>query len=354
MCSESTAKFKAGLPRAHLRYGTLRLMSRLRGGCWSSNAFLGRSINAILLSPRTRTTTMHIRYGYEIELVCDQQTPLVTMLDVHPSRRSDVTQPDDMLVTGLLTNEIIESTDIYLDQFGNICRRILAPAEGVLLAGNGVLHDSGFADPQQPGADVLPPEKLPSETLTFLLGSRYCDTDMLATKAWARFGDIAGGWHKVQAICDHVNTLIRFSYGQAPNLRTATEAIEEGTGVCRDFAHIAITFCRCLNIPAKYCTGYLGDIGVPADGHPMDFSAWFEVYLDDSWWTFDARNNTPRIGRILIARGRDATDVPFINSFGAHQLKRFDIVTEEVSGSRYPITSQDRRDHWGGEAEQMA
>ncbi len=297
---------------------------------------------------QSQETQMHIRYGYEIELICDQETPLVTMLDVHPSRRNDVTMPDDMQVKGFLTNGLVDSSNVYLDQFGNICRRVLAPAGGIVLACSGVVHDSGFPDPQSPDADVLPPEKLPAETLAYLLGSRYCDTDLLLTKAWARFGDIAGGWHKVQAVCDHVNALIRFSYGQAPNLRTATEAITEGSGVCRDFAHIAITFCRCLNIPARYCTGYLGDIGVPADQHPMDFSAWFEVYLDDEWRTFDARFNTPRIGRILIARGRDAVDVPIINSFGAHQLRRFDIVAEEISGARYPLSSHDRRDHWTG------
>ncbi len=297
---------------------------------------------------------MHIRYGYEIELACDQPTPLVTMLDVHPSRRSDVTEPDDMQATALHGDGVVDSADIYIDQFGSICRRIVAPGGGVLLSGSGIIHDSGFPDPQQPGADVLPPDKLPADTLMYLLGSRYCDTDMLADMAWARFGKIDGGWSKVQAICDHVHTLIRFSFGQAPNLRTATEAIREGSGVCRDFTHIAITFCRCLNIPARYCTGYLGDIGVPKDPHPMDFSAWFEVYLDDEWWTFDARHNTPRIGRILIARGRDATDVPIINSFGAHRLTRFDIITEEISGARYPLTSHDRREHWGGGTEQMS
>ncbi len=291
---------------------------------------------------------MHIRYGYEIELVCDQPTPLVTMLDVHPSRRSDVTAPDDMLVTSLGTGDNVDSSALYLDQFGNICRRILAPADGILLAGSGVIHDSGFPDPQELKADVLPPDKLPAETLAYLLGSRYCDTDLLSTKAWARFGEISGGWNRVQAVCDHVNSLIRFSYGQDPNLRTATEAITEGSGVCRDFAHIAITFCRCLNIPARYCTGYLGDIGVPEDGLPMDFSAWFEVYLDDSWWTFDARHNAPRIGRILIARGRDATDVAMLNSFGLHTLRRFDVVTEVVAGARYPLNSNDRREHWSG------
>lgn len=296
---------------------------------------------------------MHIRYGYEIELTCDQETPLVTMLDVHPSRRGDVTMPDDMQVTGLTAINPIDATTTYLDQFGNICRRIVAPAGGVRLTGSGVMHDSGFPDPQQPDADVLPPEMLPADTLTYLLGSRYCDTDAHLTKVWSRFGNVVGGWSKVQAVCDHVHSLIRFSYGQAPNLRTATEAIDEGSGVCRDFAHIAITFCRCLNIPARYCTGYLGDIGVPPDRNPMDFSAWFEAYLDDQWCIFDARFNTPRIGRILIAHGRDAVDVPIINSFGAHQLRRFDIVAEEIIGDRYPLSSHDRRDHWSGGVEAL-
>jgi transglutaminase-like putative cysteine protease len=293
---------------------------------------------------------MHIRYGYDIELICDHPTPLVTLLDVHPSRRNDVTVPDDMVVTSLVTNNVIDSSSIYLDQFGNICRRMLAPSGGIRLAGSGIVHDAGFPDAQEPNADVLPPDRLPAETLVYLLGSRYCDTDLHATRTWARFGHITGGWNKVQAVCDYVHTLIRFSYGQAPNLRTATEAIAEGSGVCRDFTHIAITLCRCLNIPARYCTGYLGDIGVPLDGYPMDFSAWFEVYLDDTWWTFDARHNTRRIGRILIARGRDATDVAMLNSFGTHSLSRFDILTEEVAGARYPLNSNDRRDHWSSSA----
>ena len=289
---------------------------------------------------------MHIRYGYKIEVVCEQSIPLITMLDIHPGRRSDVTQPDDMVAIAIANDCAVDTSEIYQDQFGNICRRVMAPAGGVILEAEGIVHDSGFVDVQHPGAMDLPPEELPSETLVFLLGSRYCETDRLASHSWAMFGGIVGGWEKVQAVCDYVHHHIRFDYGLARNTRTAAEAFEERVGVCRDFAHLAITLCRGLNLPARYCTGYLGDIGVEVDPNPMDFSAWFEVFLDGQWMTFDARHNAPRIGRILIAQGRDATDVPIINSFGSHYLRRFDVITEEVTGARYPVSAHIRRDHW--------
>lgn len=289
---------------------------------------------------------MHIRYGYQIEVVCDQATPLITMLDIHPTRRGDITQPDSMSARGIAIGADVDSQVIYQDEFDNICRRIVAPPGGIVLTAEGVIHDSGFPDPQQPGARALPPEELPAETLAFLLGSRYCEVDRMGPHAWATFGGITGGWEKVMAVCDHVHRQIRFDYSMARNTRTAAEAFEERVGVCRDFAHLAVTLCRCLNIPARYCTGYLGDIGVPTDVNPMDFSAWFEAYLDGRWWTFDARHNKPRIGRIVIARGRDATDVPILNSFGSHWLRRFDVITEEITGSRYPVSAHERRDHW--------
>ena len=272
---------------------------------------------------------MHIRYGYEIEMVCDRPTPLIAMLDIHPSRRSDIAQKETIALTSLADGSRQRFT-IYQDQFGNICRRAVAPAGGLLLSGEGVIRDSGLADAQQPGARAIAPENLPDETLVYLLGSRYCETDRLGGTAWALFGGMASGWDTVSAICGYVHDLIRFDYALARNTRTAAEAMAERVGVCRDFAHLAIALCRCLNIPARYCTGYLGDIGVPPDPAAMDFSAWFEVWLDNSWWTFDARHNTPRIGRIVIARGRDATDVPIINSFGAHVLGRFEVVTREA------------------------
>ena len=289
---------------------------------------------------------MHIRYGYRIDLLCNVPTPVIMMLDVHPERRPDLTQPDDPRVTGYLTGAEQTGISSYQDKFGNICRRVVAPPGGITIAAEGVIHDSGFPDMVDTLAEALPPEQLPDDTLVYLLGSRYCETDQLSQTAWNLFGGIDGGWHKVQAVCDYVHRHIRFDYQLARATRTAAEAYHERVGVCRDYAHLALTFCRCLNIPARYCTGYLGDIGVPVNEAPGDFSGWFEVYLGGRWWTFDARHNVPRIGRILMARGRDATDVPVLNTFGPHVLGRFDIITEEIVGERYPLTSQYRRDHW--------
>ncbi len=289
---------------------------------------------------------MHIRYGYRIDLLCSDPTPVIMTLDVHPERRADITTPDEPRVSAYLTGA--EQTDVsrYHDQFGNICRRVLAPPGGISIEADGIIHDSGFPDPVDMLADAHPPEQLPDETLMYLLGSRYCETDQLSQTAWNLFGSIQGGWNKVQAVCDYVHHHIRFDYQQARATRTAADAWRERVGVCRDYAHLALTFCRCLNIPARYCTGYLGDIGVPISEAPGDFSGWFEAYLGGRWMTFDARFNVPRIGRILIARGRDATDVPVLNSFGPHGLGRFEIITEEMTGDRYPMTSQNRRDHW--------
>jgi len=273
---------------------------------------------------------MQIRYGYRIEVTCNVPTPFIAMLDVHPQQRGHILAPDTMTVTNLTDGSPVGGISQYEDQFGNICKRFVAPAGWSRIEAEGVIRDSGLHDAQKPGARALPPQELPDDVLVYLLGSRYCETDRLAGFAWSMFGGITDGWQKVQAVCDHVHQRIHFNYGLARNTRTAAEAFEEGVGVCRDFAHLAVTLCRCLNIPARYCTGYLGDIGVPLDPNPMDFSAWFEAYLDGQWWTFDARHNTPRIGRVVMARGRDATDVAILNSFGAHQLARFEVITEEV------------------------
>ena len=173
-------------------------------------------------------------------------------------------------------------------------------------------------------------EDLPDEALVFLLGSRYVDTELLSDTAWSLFGDAPRGWGRVQAICTFVNNHITFGYQHARATRTARDGYIERVGVCRDFAHLAVAFCRCMNIPARYCTGYLGDIGVPVSDTPMDFSAWFEAYLGGRWYTFDARHNFPRIGRILMARGRDATDVAISTAFGNSRLAQFTVVTDEV------------------------
>ena len=288
---------------------------------------------------------MHIRYGYEIDVLCDGPVPAILMLDIHPDRRGDISQPDVLTVTSLADGTLCE-TEVYLDGYSNICRRVTVPAGGARLAAEGCIYDAGFPDPVVREARVLPPDALPADTLGLLLGSRYCETDRLMGIAWEMFGAVRPGWDQVQAVCDFVNGHIAFDYLRARHTRTAAEAYDERVGVCRDYAHLAIALCRCLNIPARYCTGYLGDIGVPADPNPMDFSAWFEVYLDDRWFAFDARHNRPRIGRIPLARGRDAADVPFISSFGPHTLARFTVITEEVPGLRFPQTAEDRREHW--------
>jgi transglutaminase-like putative cysteine protease len=266
---------------------------------------------------------MLIRYGYEISITCPQPTPLVCLLALHDERKADIRVPESVFTVPEV------ATTTYLDLFGNRCRRLVAPAGDLTLWGDATIEDDGRPDPVLPGAREVPVAELPDDCLLYLMGSRYCETDRLSQAAWDMFGNTRPGWGRVQAICDFVNRHIRFDYQQARSTRTAFEAYNERVGVCRDFAHLALTLCRCLNIPARYINGHLGDIGVPVVD-PMDFSAWIEVFLDGKWHTFDPRNNVPRIGRIVIARGRDAADIPLINSFGPHILKSFRVWTYEV------------------------
>ena len=219
----------------------------------------------------------------------------------------------------------------YLDMFGNTCTRIVAPSGLVEIRNDFLIRDSGLPDEVAPDARQLDVGELPDDALIYLLASRYCDTEKLSNLAWSLFAGIAPGWQRVQAICDYAHDRICFGYHHARSDRTASEGHAERIGVCRDFAHLAVTLCRCMNIPARYCTGYLGDIGVPVDPAPMDFSAWFEVYLDGRWFTFDARHNHPRIGRVVMARGRDAADVAISTNFGPVQLVKFSVITEEVA-----------------------
>ena len=213
---------------------------------------------------------------------------------------------------------------------GNWCTRIVAPAGVTRLTTDAIISDEGQPDRVVPDAQQSAVESLPEEALVFLLGSRYCDTDRLSEIAWQMFGHIPTGWPRVQAVCNFVHEHIDFGYEYARSSRTAWEAFNERRGVCRDFAHLAITLCRCLNVPARYCTGYLGDIGVPRVPLPMDFAGWFEAYLGGAWHTFDPRNLHPRIGRVLIARGRDAADVPISMTFGPNTLESFKVWTVEV------------------------
>ncbi|HEY5072136.1 MAG TPA: transglutaminase family protein [Caulobacteraceae bacterium] len=267
---------------------------------------------------------MRIRAGFEIIYECPQPSPMLLMVSVHPSRLADLESPDT-----LRSEPRVEATS-YRDGFGNICHRILAPPGRLTLSAQFVVRDSGLADVQAPGMGQTPVESLPEDALVFLLGSRYCETDRLTDIAWSLFGSIEPGWARVQAIVDYVHDHIVFGYQHASPTKTAWDAHEQKLGVCRDFAHLAITFCRCMNIPARYCSGYLGDIGVPLV-LPMDFSAWFDVYLGGTWYAFDARNHKPRIGRILMAQGRDATDTAITTTFGPATLVSFSVVTDEIA-----------------------
>jgi len=267
---------------------------------------------------------MKIEVGCEFIYTFPQPTPMILTINVHYSRASEIVVPDNVT-----TNPPVPIT-AYRDGFGNWCTRLVAPAGRLRISTRGVVRDSGAPDVVAPNAMQHPVEDLPEETLVFLLGSRYCETDLLSVAAWQLFGNAAPGWARVQAICDFVHQHIVFDYQQSRPTRTAWEAFNERTGVCRDYAHLAVAFCRCMNIPARYCTGYLGDIGMPPPYGVMDLAAWFDVFLGGRWYTFDARNNMPRIGRVLIARGRDAADVAIITTFGPNTLESFRIFTGEV------------------------
>ncbi len=267
---------------------------------------------------------MKIRVGFEMAYQCPQPTPMILALSIHYSRSSDLVRPDY-----LVTNPSVPVT-AYRDLFGNWCSRVVAPRGRFVIASDAVVNDGGVPDVAAPWATQTPVEFLPEAALVYLLGSRYCETDLLSDIAWQHFGTGPTGWARVQAICDFVNCHIEFGYHHARRTRTAWEAYNERRGVCRDYAHLAITLCRCMNIPARYCSGYLGDVGTPPPYGTMDFAGWFEAFLGDRWYTFDARNNTPRIGRVLIARGRDACDVALASTFGPNSLDSFKVWCDVV------------------------
>lgn len=270
---------------------------------------------------------MLIRVGFEASFDFVAPTPVVLVANLHPAREGDVRKLEQLAVTP-------ESTLIeYLDLYGNRCHRTVVPAGRVKFRTSAIVYDNGQPDVQIWTAFQHPVQDLPADVLPYLLPSRYCEVDSeLRDIAWSLFGALPAGWPLVQSVCNFVFQHIRFDYMQARANRTALEVYRERTGVCRDFMHLAIAFCRSLSVPARYCTGYLGDIGVPAQPCPMDFSAWFEVYLGGRWCAFDARNNTPRIGRILMARGRDAADVALTTTFGVNTLRTFQVWTDEVAG----------------------
>jgi transglutaminase-like putative cysteine protease len=267
---------------------------------------------------------MLIRLGYEIVFETQAPVPFVALLKVHASRVNDLRKLDELKINSATHFEC------YPDSFGNTCCRFLAPAGELRLGNSTLIHDTGEPDPVAPWAREIPVHRLPNDTLQYLLSSRYCEVDRMSNIATELFGGITPGWNRVQAVCQWVHEKVTFGYQYASAQKTALDVFTNRFGVCRDFQHLAITMCRALNIPARYATGYLGDIGVPVSAAPMDFSAWFDVYLEDRWWTFDARNNQPRIGRVLMAVGRDASDVALTTSFGTANLKQFTVVTDEL------------------------
>ena len=267
---------------------------------------------------------MKIHVGYEMDYEFPQPTPMILVMGVHFTRASDIVVPDYLMT--------LPSVHIapYRDVFGNWCSRLVAPKGRLRLFANGVVRDSGLPDLIVPSAAQHSVEDLPADTIVYLLGSRYCETDRLSEIAWKLFDTTPPGWARVQAICDFVHNHIEFGYEHARATMSAFEVYNEGKGVCRDYAHLAIALCRCMNIPARYCTGYLGDIGMPPPWPPGDFAGWFEAYIGGRWYTFDPRNNIPRIGRVLIAQGRDASDVPITQTFGPNKLLSFKVWTDEV------------------------
>ena len=273
---------------------------------------------------------MLIRYGYRIAIESDGPLALITQMAARPERRIDLMQSETTLFSPAV------AVSDYIDGFGNLCTRMTSPGGIFHLESSAIIADSGQPDPISLGAQEIPVSQLPNEALIYLLPSRYCETDLLGNLAWQNFGAMTPGWGRVQAVVDWVHDTLRFDYHAADPRRTAVTAVQDRAGVCRDFAHLAITLCRCLNIPARYVNGYLGDIGIPPEPDPMDFAAWMQVWLSGRWWTFDPRNNTRRIGRIEVGIGRDATDVALISSFGQHRLKEFKVWTDEVqSGTEH-------------------
>lgn len=282
---------------------------------------------------------MLIRVGFELVFDVPAPAPMLLVLGLRPERLQTVRR------AGGLAIEPNIPAEEFIDGFGNACTRIVAPAGRLVLWDDQVVEDDGLPDVVALDAVQHPAEELPSDVLVYLLSSRYCEVDRLTEVAWDLFGHTPPGWARVQAICDWVHQNVRFGYQFARPTKTAYDVFRERAGVCRDFNHLALTLCRCMNIPARYATGYLGDIGVPAQPSPMDFSGWFEAYLGGRWYTFDARHNVPRIGRVLMGRGRDAVDVALTTSFGTTQLRRFTVWTDEVSeaelstapGRRIPV-----------------
>jgi transglutaminase-like putative cysteine protease len=283
-------------------------------------------LGEIIQPSMTADAALKLRVGYEMEFEFPQPTPVILNLNIHSSRILDLIVPDQMTVS----SPVLMSG--HHDQFGNWCSRFLAPAGRVTISANAIVRDTGRPDPVVSNAQQVPVEDLPEEALVFLLASRYCESDQMGDLAWSLFGSAEPGWARVQAICDFVHQHITFGYEHARVSKTALETYQERRGVCRDYAHLAVAFCRAINIPARYCTGYLSYIGTPEPHGPGDFAACFEAYLGGEWHIFDPRNNASRIGRVLVARGRDAADVAMTTTFGLNTLHSFSVWADETAG----------------------
>ena len=286
------------------------------------------SLIIVAAVPENKDASMLIRFGFEIDIECTSCVPMLLALSTHSSLEGRLIGEDFVRLHGG------SGETTYLDRFGNTITRIVAPVGALKLWSDCVIEFEGAEDVQAPSARQLPIPELPSDVLPHLMASRYCDSDNLTEQAWVLFAGNPEGWPRVQAITQFVNQHVTFGYQFGRANKTASQVFIEKTGVCRDFAHLAISLCRAMNIPARYASGYLGDIGVPYSG-AGDFCAWFEVYLDGQWYTFDARYNRPRAGRILMVRGSDAADVAMITSFGNYDLKHFKVWTDAVD----PTTS---------------
>ncbi len=265
-----------------------------------------------------------VRVGCEFRYTAEVETAAV--FQVQPL----TTGPATLLRQSWHTQPTL-SRRAYTDLYGNDCERLTLPVGDTVLRYDALALVSDAVDEVDFTAAQTPAALLPDDTLLYTLGSRYCLPDVLGDEAWRLFGNEKPGYGRVQAICDFVHAHLRFDYGSAAPTSTAADVYAAGCGVCRDYAHLAITFCRALSIPARYVFGYLPDIDVPPVPEPMDFAAWMEVYLGGRWWTFDPRNNAARKGRVLIGRGRDALDVAMVTTYGGPLLVGMEVWAEEVA-----------------------
>lgn len=289
---------------------------------------------------------MHIRYGYTLDVVCEAPTELITRLDVHSSGRADITEPDDLVATALADDAVIDGGDIGVDRFGNLFRRIAVPAGGARLSAQGIIHDSGFADRPSLDARAMAADTLSEDERIFLEESRYCPQVGVAALARVLAAGAPAGRATVEAVVDHVRQRLRLDPSASGGDRTATDVLAAGRGSLADLAHVALSLCRAAGVPARFATGYVAET-VTAGPVGSTFAIWVEAHLDGRWWTFDIAADLPRIGRILVSVGRDAGDAAMIGSSGALRLDHSEVLAEEVTGDRFPVTSRERRERWG-------